>query len=284
MRKFSLAYLTLPGIDPVTQIRIAAECGYDYVSLRTIPLHLAGEPEFLLHKDKALMRNVKQAIREYSMPVMDIELARIREDLDVSEYEPAFEAAAEIGATDVLGSIWTGDEAYYSKKVAAVADMAAKYNLNYSIEFLTWAGVRNLAEAKALVDKLERPNLYCLVDTLHAHRSHVSADEIAKCGVKYFRFIHLCDGPYEIPSSLEDPEMLRIAREARQYPGSGGIDIAGMVHAMPGLPISIELPNLRNIAVYGFKGHARLCLEAAKEYLSYSGLKLSEETASGFGG
>ena len=37
-RKFSLAYLTIPGVDPFDQIRIAAEAGYDYVSLRTSDL------------------------------------------------------------------------------------------------------------------------------------------------------------------------------------------------------------------------------------------------------
>ena len=39
-RKFSLAYLTIPGTAPVDQIRIAKEAGYDFVSLRTIPMHL----------------------------------------------------------------------------------------------------------------------------------------------------------------------------------------------------------------------------------------------------
>ena len=31
--QFSLAYLTIPGIDPVEQIKIARDAGYDYVSL-----------------------------------------------------------------------------------------------------------------------------------------------------------------------------------------------------------------------------------------------------------
>ena len=51
-RQFSLAYLTIPGTDPVQQIEIAKKVGYDFVSLRTIPMHLPNEPEFLLHKDK----------------------------------------------------------------------------------------------------------------------------------------------------------------------------------------------------------------------------------------
>ena len=48
-RKFSLAYLTIPGTAPVDQIRIAKEAGYDFVSLRTLPMHLPREPEILLH-------------------------------------------------------------------------------------------------------------------------------------------------------------------------------------------------------------------------------------------
>ena len=121
-RKFSLAYLTIPGTAPVDQIRIAKEAGYDFVSLRTIPMHLPGEPEFLLHKDAKLFEETRQALKEYDMPVMDIELARVRPDLDINEYDPAFEKAAELGATDVLGSIWTRDKAYYIDQVAKIAE------------------------------------------------------------------------------------------------------------------------------------------------------------------
>ena len=84
-RKFSLAYLTIPGVDPVSQIKMAKEIGYDYVSLRTIPMHLPGEPEFLPQKDPALFEAIKKALKEYDMPLMDIELARIRPDLDIEE-------------------------------------------------------------------------------------------------------------------------------------------------------------------------------------------------------
>ena len=62
-RKFSLAYLTIPGTDPVTQIKIAKETGYDFVSLRTIPMHLPGEPEFLPQKDKKLFADIQNALK-----------------------------------------------------------------------------------------------------------------------------------------------------------------------------------------------------------------------------
>ena len=90
-RKFSLAYLTIPGTDPVKQIEIAKKVGYDFVSLRTIPMHLPNEPEFLLHKDKKLFEATKQALNENDMPLMDIELARkaIKEKIcDKSDLSP----------------------------------------------------------------------------------------------------------------------------------------------------------------------------------------------------
>lgn len=277
-RKFSLAYLTIPGVDPVSQIKIAKEAGYDFVSLRTIPMHLPGEPEFLPQKDPELFDAIKKALKEYDMPLMDIELARVRPDLDIEEYRPAFEAAAKLGATDVLGSIWSRDKAWYTDTAGKVADYAAEFGLKFNIEFLPWAGVRNLQEDITLVDKLGRDNVYVMVDTLHAGRAGVTAEELARTPRKYFNFIHLCDGPAgpdgdPVLDNIKDDLMLYTAREARFYPGEGVMDIAGMVKAMPEIPLSIELPNLKEIEARGQAGHAARCLETAKAYFKANGIE-----------
>ena len=277
-RKFSLAYLTIPGVDPVSQIKIAKEAGYDYVSLRTIPMHLPGEPEFLPQKDPELFDAIQKALKEYDMPLMDIELARVRPDLDIEEYRPAFEAAAKLGATDVLGSIWSRDKAWYTDTAGKVADYAAEFGLKFNIEFLPWAGVRNLQEDISLVDKLGRDNVYVMVDTLHAGRAGVTAEELARTPRKYFNFIHLCDGPAgpdgdPVLDNIKDDLMLYTAREARFYPGEGVMDIAGMVKAMPEIPLSIELPNLKEIEARGQAGHAARCLETAKAYFKANGIE-----------
>ncbi len=278
MRKFSLAYLTIPGTSPMDQIKIAKECGYDSVSLRTIPMHLPGEPEFLLDKNPALFHATKTALKEYDIPLMDIELARIRPDLDISEYEPAFEKAAELGATDVLGSVWTRNKLCYTETAGRIACMAKQYGLNYNIEFLPWAGVRNLQEAITLIDNLQCDNVYVMVDTLHAGRAGVTAAELARTPAKYFNFIHLCDGPAgpdgdPVLDNVNDELMLFTAREGRLYIGDGVMDISGMIKALPNLPLSIELPNLENIRKYGAVGHARNCIERAKAYLKANGIE-----------
>ena len=277
-RKFSLAYLTIPGTNPMDQIKIAKEAGYDFVSLRTIPMHLPGEPEFLPQKDPELFDAIKKALKEYDMPLMDIELARIRKDLDINEYKPAFEAAAKLGATDVLGSVWTRDRAWYTDTAGKVADMAKEFGLKFNIEFLPWAGVRNLQEDITLIDDLGRDNVFVMVDTLHAGRAGVTGAELARTPRKYFNFIHLCDGPAgadgdPVLDNIKDELMLFTAREGRMYPGEGVMAIADMVKAMPEIPLSIELPNLKEIKARGVAGHAKQCLDVAKAYFKANGIE-----------
>lgn len=265
-RKFSLAYLTIPGTDPVTQIEIAADAGYDFVSLRPIPMHLPNEPLFQFDLDRNLFRDVRNALEQNHIKLMDIELARVREDLNVNDYESAFAAAAELGATDVLSSIWTKDKEFYFREFAKICDLAAKYNLKVNLEFVTFSGVTGLGDALEVLDKVDRPNAYLMVDTLHAHRSLVSPADLAKVDRNKFGFIHLCDGPGKIPS-LEDPSMIGVAREGRLYTGEGEIDIKGMLMAMPPNPISIELPNSKEMELRGAAGHAARCLITAKNLI-----------------
>ena len=268
-RKYSLAYLTIPGTDPVTQIRIAAETGYDFVSLRTIPMHLPGEPAFLPDKDPQLFADIREALVSCGVGLHDIELARVREDLDISSYEAAFETAARLGAKDVLGSVWTRDRPFYTETVGKICEMAALYGLCYNVEFLPWAGVRSLQEAVTLIEDLRCKNLFIMLDTLHAGRAGVTPEEIRRTDPSYFRFLHICDGPAgpdgdPVLGNIKDPLMLTVAREARLYPGEGVMDIAGMAAALPKTDLVIELPNLARIGEYGAKEHARRCIEAAK--------------------
>ncbi|MFB3854711.1 MAG: sugar phosphate isomerase/epimerase family protein [Vicinamibacterales bacterium] len=270
-RRFSLAYLTIPGTPPDEQVRIAAQCGYDLVSLRTIPMGLPGEPDLALDKDPGLFRAVRSALRESGMSLFDIELVRIREDLAVGDFEPALEKAVELGAENVLSSIWSRDKGFYLEQFGRVCDMAARYGMNVNLEFVTFTGVADLAAAVEVLEAVRRPNARLTIDTLHAHRSRVTPGEIARVDPALFGYVHLCDGPAPIPP-LDDPSMIGVARGGRLYAGEGGIDIAGMIRAMPELPLSIELPNDDEMKKRGRSGHARRCLETAKAYLAAHGI------------
>jgi len=269
-RLFSLAYLTIPGTHPADQIRIAKEAGYDCVSLRTIPMYLAGEPEFIMERDPDLFKATKEALKEYDMKLMDIELARVREDLD-TDFDAAFEKGAELGATDVLSSIWTKEKAFNVDRCGQICEKARKFGLTVNLEFVTFAGVTDLKGAVEILDEVKADNLKIMVDTVHAHRSHVTPADLAAVPAERYGFIHLCDCPGPVPA-LDDPEMIRVAREGRLYCGEGGADIAGMLKALPRNPCSIELPNAAQVQKIGKAGHAGRCLETAKAYFAANGV------------
>ena len=104
---FSLAYLTLPNTHPVDQIEIAAQCGYEGVGLRTISQHLPGEPDYALANGR-MFQMVRAALERTGVRLMDIELARVADGVDVMSYEKEFALGAELGANEeIISSLGT---------------------------------------------------------------------------------------------------------------------------------------------------------------------------------
>jgi len=262
--RFSLAQLTVLNTSPVEISSMAAECGYDFVSMRQIYMGLPGEPDYDLSKNRALMKETKQIFADTGIKLLDIELARVFDNMDAKKYEPAMETAAELGGKHVISSIWTPEREYYIERFAEICDLAKQYGLTVDLEYVPIASVKTLAGAVDVLRTVDRSNAGIMVDVHHFHRAQDHVSELAKLPAEWFHFGHLCDAPGEIPSDRD--EMTRILREERSYVGEGGIDVAAIMNAMPAMPYSIELPNLKKVAEYGYKEHARRCLETARTY------------------
>ena len=266
-RKFSLAYLTIPGVDPFDQIRIAAEAGYDYVSLRTIPMGLPGEPQTCLEKDPELFKNIKKALKDSGMKLFDIELVRVREDLP-GDYRKAFECGAELGATDVLSSVWTKDNSFAAEQYGSICEQAREFGLTVNLEFPIVSGLTTLDETIAIQDKVNAPNLKLLMDMIYCHWDNVTGEKIKGLDPERFGVIHLCD----CPKDTQGMEIAQIVREGREYCGEGVAALEDLLKALPANTCSIELPNTKYIAEYGGAGHAKRCLDHAKAVFKRIGL------------
>ncbi len=267
-RKISLAYLTLPGVNPFDQIKIAKDAGYDCVSLRTIPMGQPGEPQPILEKDPELMARIQEALKEYELPLLDIELLRVREDLP-DDYRGAFECAARLGTENVLCSVWTEDRTFAAERLAQLAEQAREYGLNVNLEFPAIAGIRTLDDTLEMVDRVGAPNLKILMDMLYVHWDHVDGEKIRSIAPEKFGVIHLCDSP---KNERDYKELVEIMRGAREYPGIGAADLQDILSALPKNPCAIELPNLANIEKYGQFGHAKNCLDYARKFFAEHGL------------
>ena len=267
-RKYSLAHLTVINCPPPEMTYLAARAGYDYVSLRLIPVGTAGEPRYS-PDDKFMLRRTRTALNATGVKVLDLELARIVEGLDPLSYLPAMEAAAELGAHHVIASAWTktrDDRNYLVDSFAALCDLARPLGLSVNLEFPSFSRLRNLQEAADIVRAADRENGGVMLDMLYVHFTGMRLADLDGMPRRWFRMGHLCDAPAEVPDTVDG--QIQIARGARLYVGEGAIDIASVVARFPDMPLSIELPHMERAADFGYEEHARRCLQSAKAYFA----------------
>ena len=264
-RKYSLAHLTVIGCAPPEMTYLAARTGYEYVSLRLIPMGIPGEHAYL-PTDTGMIKRTKAALNETGIKVLDLELARILADVDPKTYLPAMETAAELGAKHVISSAWTTvhtDRDFIIERYAEICELAGQFDLKVSLEFPTFSRLTNLRDTVDIVRGANMPNCGILIDTLYIYFSRISFDELEDLPKEWLHFMHICDVAHGIPET--EKRMKQIAREERLYPGEGCIDFYQILKRIPpNIPFSIELPNAQMVDKLGYEEHARRCLESAK--------------------
>lgn len=278
--KYSLVHMTDPTCPPDKLIYIAAETGYDCVGLRTIPTRLAGDAAsggmsamkattsgieaFDIAHDRKLLQAIKRAAAETGVVINDAENARIFDGCDVRNYERDLEVAAELGLRHVLTNIWTDDRAFYLDQFCQLAELAAGYGLSVNVEFVTWAGVKNLQDAKKLLLASGADNVGIVVDALHFHRSRVDLSEFDGLPQKWFSYLHLSDIGRAIPEDRET--LIYNGRDERLYVGDGAIDLKALVAKLPNAVRGLEVPSVSKVKAVGAEAHARKSLQKAKAY------------------
>lgn len=276
---YSLAHLTLIGVTPPELVYIAARAGYDAVSPRFIPMHVPGE--FTQSPvGKSQIQATKTALKTTGLKVLDVELARLTEDVDPRDFVPALELGGELEAQRMIMSAWTktrDDRNFLIDVYAETCDLARPYGISVDLEFPTFSRLRTLDEALDIVRAADRPNGGILVDTLYLHLSRVDLAELLHIPSELFHFLHVSDCLPGIADTREG--MIQLARDARLYPGEGWIDFKGIIERMPPVDYSIELPNKARIKELGYEEHARRCLQHAKRTFGAARSERRQKTA-----
>ncbi|MEU4235825.1 TIM barrel protein [Actinoplanes sp. NPDC026619] len=262
---FSLAHLTALSLSPPELVDAAAEAGYRYVGLRLTRV-TPQEPHYPLATDPALMRTTKVRLAATGIEVLDIELARIGPDEDPRDFQRFLEAGAELGARHVITQLPDPDRARKTARFAQLCEMAHPLGLTVDLEFPSWTETPDLNAAVRVLRGADQPNAGILIDLLHFARSGSSVADLRQLPASWFHFAHVCDAPPAVPPTNEG--LIHTARFERLFPGEGGIDIHGILAALPpGLPYALEIPKATLVAQVGGKEHARLALAAARAHL-----------------
>lgn len=262
-REYSLAHLTMLSLAPPELIAVAARAGFSHVGLRLIPFGLPAEPRHTLHDNPDLLQRTRSALRRYGMGVLDVELARICDAVDVTSYRPALEIAAELGARHVLTSVWTQDRERVTAQLLRLWELARPLGLSIELEFVPFSSVRNLAEAIQLLRAVDMPGGLC-VDTMHFVYAGCQLEELTSVPGAWFHYAQICDGP----ARSRELDLRFVARQARQFLGDGNLNPGAILRNLPSMPYSLELPNARLLAQLGPEQFARRCLTSAQRYLA----------------
>ena len=277
--KYSLVHLTNASCPPPEMVYTAARAGYDCVSFRGIPTRMkqradnasvkesiTGKMPFDFAGSRQLILDTKKASQDTGVILHDSENARIFDGGDVRYYEPDLEATAELGIRHILTNIWSEDKSFYTEQLEELCDLAKNYGLSVNVEFVTWAGVRNLKETSALLRSVNKSNVGIVLDMIHFYRSGVEAKDMDGLPESWFRYVHLCDCPEEIPG--EKDELIRTGLEERLFPGEGAIDIAGIIRRIPQAVRGLEVPNPVRMEQMGFEAYIKAALRQTKQYLN----------------
>jgi len=237
--KFSLAFLTVKDISPIDMVKIAADTGYDCVGLRLLPAGTDGP--YSLSNDRSEQRNVLSALNDTGIQVADAEVVRIGKSFNLEALMPFLEVCSYLGAKHVLV---VGDDLNRVRLIdnyGIFLEHAAQYGLTGDLEFMPWTAVKTSTDCLEILRAVNKSNAGLLVDALHWERSDRSIHSLTQIPDYLVNYIQLCDAP-----RLESPtteQLIHAARSDRLVPGSGDIDLVGMLSALPqGKVYSIEVP------------------------------------------
>lgn len=240
----SLAALTVLELEPIEQINIAYQAGYQAVGLRLIPA-TDNEPHTSLINQPERVKAVKKALSESGLSVLDIEILRLKPNTQVrNDYEPVIALGAELGASNVLVAGNDADPIRLRDNLMYLCELSSQYNLYPHLEFMPWTSVPNLHSATAIIGDARKAgctNACLLIDPFHLNRSNSAIVDLANINPSWMRYAQMCDIAGEIPADMD--EILREARTERCAPGDGDIDLISVLLTLPkNLPLSLEVP------------------------------------------
>ncbi|MBV9329703.1 MAG: sugar phosphate isomerase/epimerase [Chloroflexi bacterium] len=223
--EIALAPTSLPSTPPLEFIAAAAEAGYDSVGLR---LHRSPVyPNwFPIVGNPALMREVKQALTDSELRMLDIFTFYLQPETDLDVMAQAMAYGAELGAryAQLIGD--DPDWARMTNNFGQFCDIAAQYGLIAAIEAPVNSRIVNSVPlARKLIADTGRPNAAIVLDPLQFFRSGDDLDVLVQ-DAQMFAYTQFNDGPLS---------------GSREEPGRGSVPLRRILDALPPrLPLSVE--------------------------------------------
>ena len=141
------------------------------------------------------------------------------------------DAAATVGARNVLVVSRGVDDEVFTKRFAELCDLAVTHDIGCSIEFMAFMSVATLPQALGVLDAVARPNGHVLVDHLHLARTGGTVADVAAVDPARLAYVQLCDAPSSGPADVG--ALVTEALDERLTLGDGQLPVADLIEALP---------------------------------------------------
>jgi sugar phosphate isomerase/epimerase len=246
--RLGIEMLSVSGMDPVSQVRLAAElgCGHVSLALGQVPamFNPAGYPPWSLREDAALRRELVAVMHDTGVSISLGEGFAIRPGQAIADKAADMDVMAALGVRGLGAVGMEADPARSDDEFALFAQMAGERGLIATIEFAPGQIVSTIDEALALVRKVDRPHFRLLIDAMHFFRSGGSVAQVTALDPALIGYAQLCD----VPLTPAVPDYMQEAMTMRRGPGSGELPLADFIAALPvDIPLGLEVPDFAHM-------------------------------------
>ena len=256
MNQIALAPTSLPDTPPLDYVKAAASAGYEAIGLRVFRSPGVNYPFYPVVDDPAVARDVKKAIADSGMEVVDILSFYILPEMDFDSFRKPLEFGKEIGAKYALV---ISDDPEWNRQVDSFGrfcDMAGALGMVTAIEApVVSRKVNKLDKALKLIKDSGRDNAVVCLDPFQFGRVEDTPDMIKPADAHLYPYTQITDG-------YKDP-----ARGSRCALGAGDAPLYGILDQLaPEVPLSLEWPAPAGSS-YTPEEWAKFALDGCKAYL-----------------
>jgi len=247
-----VAHLTLLGLTPPEVVTTAAAAGFDFVGLR-VQAVTPGEHQYPMAPGSPMSKETLRRLDETGLSVRDVEFLSLGPETTATDWSPALEAGAALGASTISVVGVDPDRSRLTDTLAALTADARAVGIVPTLEPISYQPWSTVA-ATAPIARAAHAAL--LLDATHLHRGGSSLSDVRALEAELVPCLQICDGPRRLPERFDVPDELPLgmkvdgsplqveARVLRDVPGEGEFDLIELLRSIPdGTPVSVEAPN-----------------------------------------
>ena len=174
----------------------------------------------------AVAGEVRLRLDDTGLIALDMEPIFVTPDGDHGD--AVIEAAATVGARNLLVVSRGVDDDQFVDRFGELCDLAAAHGIGCSLEFMAFMSIRDLSQATAALDAVDRPNASVLIDNLHLARTGGTVADVAAVDPARLPYVQLCDAPASAPDQL-----VVEALDGRLLLGAGELPVGELVDVLP---------------------------------------------------